>query len=462
MALTDNTLKERMGIARKVACGLLMGTAVLATATPARAESLAQALASAYSNNPTIRAERARQRATDEQVPQALSGWRPTVTTFADAGLQRNFVSGSSTEPAGISIELNQPIFRGFRTINQTKVAESNVEAGRQNLLAVELSILFDAASAFMNVIRDREIVRLRRKNVAFLGEQLRASKARFDVGEITRTDVSQSNARLSLSRSNLATARSNLQTSRANYVNLVGRSPGKLTGAKVLRRLPKTLQQSVAIAESVNPNVLAAMHLDDASRHNVEAVKGNLLPTLSLQARYELNHDPSTTARTSERGVILGALTIPLYQAGRVYSQVREAKHVASQRRLQILETKRAVRERVVSAWHALVAARQTIRSFSDQVRANRFALDGVRQEALVGSRTTLDVLDAEQELVDSQVSLAGARRDRLVAAYLVLASIGKMTASDLRLSVAGYDPSAHYDATRGRLFGTNTETVD
>ena len=455
---------------RRLGHGVIYGLALGALAATsgnayAHGETLAQALASAYANNPTIRAERARQRATDEQVPQALSGWRPTISADADAGIEwddTNTTNTTETEPAGFAIQLSQPIFRGFRTINETKRAESNVEAGRQTLLAVEQQVLFDAASAFMNVIRDREIVRLRRRNVSFLGQQLQASNARFDVGEITKTDVSQSNARLSLSRSNLSNAQSNLQTSRANYTRLVGHAPGKLRKAKVLRRLPKSLQEAIAIAERTNPNILAAMHIEDASRHNIEAVKGQLLPTLSLQARFSLRHEPSAFTNTSENGTVLGALSIPLYQAGRVYSEVREAKQVASQRRLEILEARRAVRENVVSAWHALVATRQTIRSFADQVRANQFALEGVRQEALVGSRTTLDVLDAEQELVDSQVSLANARRDNVVAAYLVLASIGKMNPRDLRLPVGQYDPAIHYDATRDRLFGTNTETVE
>ncbi len=443
---------------------------------PLKAESLAQALISAYQGNPALRAERARQRATDEEVPQALSGWRPTVIANGEAGVQRtetkldtdgaggvNTVTrNGNTEPAGFSIELNQPVFRGFRTVNETKRAESNVEAGRQNLLAVEQQILFDAATAFMNVVRDRQIVNLRVKNVQFLREQLRAAQARFNVGEITRTDVSQSRARLSLAISNLSVARANLRTSSANYVRLIGHEPRKLTGAKVLRKLPRKLATAIGIAERVNPNVLAALHLEDASQHNVEAVKGNLLPSVSLVARYDYRNDPGTATRRSETASILGSVQVPLYQAGRVYSQVREAKQLSSQRRLQTLDVRRQVRESVVSAWHALVASRQTIKSFTDQVNANRFALEGVRQEALVGSRTTLDVLDAEQELVDSQVNLVGARRDSIVAAYRLLGAIGKLTAEDLRLRIPVYDPAEHYSTTRGKAFGTDTETVD
>lgn len=445
-----------------------MCSVTLAQSGQLKAETLVQALTSAYQSNPALAAERARQRATDEQVPQALSGWRPTIVANGDAGVQDSrsvFSTGTSkggTEPAGVSIELSQPIFRGFRTVNETKRAESNVEAGRQNLLAVEQQVLFDASSAFMNVVRDREIVRLRVKNVEFLREQLRAAQARFGVGEITRTDVAQSRARLSLAVSNLAVARANQRTSAANFVRFVGHQPRKLTRIKILRKLPRTLKRAIAIAEGVNPNVLAALHLEDASVHNIEAVKGVLLPTVSLEARFTYRDEPSVTTSSSETASLIGTVQVPLYQAGRVYSQVREAKQLSSQRRLQTLDVRRQVREGVVSAWHTYVAARQTIKSFTDQVNANQFALEGVRQEALVGSRTTLDVLDAEQELVDSKVSLAGARRDAIVAAYRLLGAIGQLTARDLRLPVASYDPEEHYSKTRDKLFGTDTETVD
>ncbi|MDH3743382.1 MAG: TolC family outer membrane protein, partial [Hyphomicrobiales bacterium] len=395
----------------------------------AHAESLAQALTSAYQSNPALQAERARQRATDEEVPQALSGWRPTITATADAGVENNkdkirrdvavpppfsekITDNTNNAPAGISIELSQPIFRGFRTINETKRAESNVEAGRQNLLAVEQQVLFDASSAFMNVVRDREIVNLRVKNVSFLREQLRAAQARFNVGEITRTDVAQSRARLSLSISDLAVAKSNLRTSSANFVRFIGHEPGKLTHIRILRKLPRKLSQAVAVAERMNPNVLAALHLEEASVYATEAIKGNLLPTVSLEARYDYRKDLSPSRRSTESASLAGVLRIPLYQAGLVSSQVRESKQISSQRRLETLDVRRQVRETVVSAWHGLIASRQNIKSGTDQVNANQFALEGVRQEALVGSRTTLDVLDAEQELVDSKVRLATARR--------------------------------------------------
>ena len=468
--MSNNALcgKVRL-IYRPVFIQLVSGVAAATLASsvlPASAfsETLRQALAQAYSGNPAIAAERARQRSTDEQVPQALSGWRPTIIASADAGVKRASVSSSSgnrnTTPAGMSIELSQPVFRGFKTINEVKRAEANVEAGRQSLLAVEQQVLFDAASAFMNVVRDRQIAALRKRTVSFLQQQLRAARERMDAGLITGTDVAQSRARLSLALSNLAMAQASKQTSAANYWRLVGRQPEKLSGARILYRLPRTLRQAISVAGRKNPTVLAALHLEEASRHNIEAVKGDLLPTVSLQARYQFREQPSSSTSNTQTASVLGIIQVPLYQAGRVYSQVREAKQLSSQRQLLTLDTRRRIREVVVNSWHALIATRQTSKSFADQVNANQLALDGVRQEAHVGSRTTLDVLDAEQELVESRVSLARARSDAVVAAYRVLASIGSLTAENLRLPVPIYDPDEHYGKIRNRLFGTGGTT--
>ena len=425
-----------------------------------RAESLPSALKSAYSGNPTIRAERARQRGTDEQIPQAESGWRPTVTASGDAGVKWTGTRPGRnvrTEPAGVSIGLSQPVFSGFKTVYGIKQARANVAAGQQNLLAVEQTVLFDAATAYLNVIRDRRIVSLRRKNVSVLNSQLAASNARFSVGEITRTDVAQSRARLALARAELAVARSNLAASVAFYVRAIGHAPGRLGYPAVSRRVPKTLKRALAIAARSNPQILAASWVEAAARHNVQVVKGDLLPSVSLDARYSVRHNPSAGIRHSQEGTIFGTITVPLYQAGRVHSRLREAKIVASQRRLQILEARRAVRESVVRSWNAYRAAGQTIASLSAQVAANRLAMDGVRQEAKVGSRTTLDVLDAERELVNSQVTLVAARRDLVIAGYQLVVAMGQMTARGLRLSVAYYNPDNHLNRVKGKFIGTS-----
>lgn len=439
----------------------------------ASAETMNSALAAAYKNNPTIRAQRAAVRATDEGVPQALSGWRPTITASGDYGKNRSqdvtrdatTVGGGAipggretvyTKPGGANVTLTQPLFRGGRTVNSTREADATVFAARQNLISVEQSVLLETATAFLNVVRDTAIVNLRVKNVAVLREQLRASNARFRVGEITRTDVAQSRARLSGSVSNLSSAKATLAASRAEYARVVGRAPGSLRHkASITRLLPRSLNAAIQIARDRNPTLLAAAFNEKASYHAIDVVKGELLPTISLEARYNRRHDNSAISKSTEDASIIGRIDIPLYQSGSVYSRVRAAKQTNSQRRLQIAEADRQVHAEVVSAWEALRASRQTIQSSRVQVQANDLALKGVRQEARVGSRTTLDVLDAEEELLNSRVSLVTARRDMYVAGYRLLSAIGRLTARDLRLPVAYYDPAKHHNKVRGKWIG-------
>ncbi len=428
------------------------------------AETLIEAMVSAYSSNPTLQAERARQRGTDELVPQALSGWRPTVNTEGTIAHVWSSASGagsSENDPKSVAIGLSQPIFRGLKTINGTKAAEANVEAGKQSLLAIEQDILFQAIQAYMNVIRDRQIVGLRQQNVNVLGKQLTAADERFKVGEITRTDVAQSRARVSGARSGVASANATLAASVANYINVVGHKPGSLKYPR-LAKLPRNLDAAQAAASEINPNILAAAYVEEASNYNIEVVKGDLLPFASLDASASFNDNPSNGTSRSESARIEGVLTIPIYEAGRVYSSVREAKHVASQRRLQVIQAGRSVRESVSISWNNLAAARQIIRSAKEQVSAAQLALDGVRQEYFVGSRTTLDVLDAETEVVNARISLVSAERDQIVAAYQILGSIGRLTARDLSLPVEYYDADENYLNVRGKWFGTGADIIE
>ncbi len=442
---------------------VLISSAISVGTGQAAAESLIEAMVSAYTDNPALKGERARQRGTDEQVPQALSGWRPTVTvdgSLSNVWSDTNLGPSTEVTPKSVSIGLSQPIFRGFKTINGTKAAEANVEAGRQGLLAIEQDIFFQAIQAYMNVIRDRQVVGLRQKNVSVLQKQLTAADERFKVGEITRTDVAQSRARVSGAQSNVASAKASLAASVANYVNIVGHDPGKLKYPK-LAKLPRSLAEAQAAAEEVNPNILSAAYVEEASRFNTEVAKGDLLPAVNLAASATMTDNPSAGVGSSESARIEGVLTIPLYEAGRVYSSVREAKHVASARRLLVIETGRAVREAVESTWSLLAASQQTIAAAKEQVAAAELALDGVRQEYQVGSRTTLDVLDAEAEVVDARIVLVSAERDRVVAAYQLLAAIGRLTARDLGLAVTYYDAEQNYRAVRNKWFGTGVETV-
>lgn len=443
---------------------VLISSALAAGAGQASAESLVEAMVSAYAGNPTLKGERARQRGTDELVPQALSGWRPTVSSegsIANVWQDSNVAPSSEFSPKSLSIGLSQPIFRGFKTINGTKSAEANVKAGKQGLLAVEQDILFQAIQAYMNVIRDRQIVALRQKNVEVLKKQLGAADERLKVGEITRTDVSQARARVSGAQSNVASAKSILAASVSNYINVVGHKPGNLKYPK-LAKLPKTLDEAQATAEEVNPNILAAAYVEEASNYDTEVVKGDLLPVVDLLASATLNDNPSPAESWSERATVEVVLTIPLYEAGRVYSSVRQAKQVASQRRLEVIQTSRTVRESVSTSWNNLAAASEIISSVKEQVSAAELALDGVHQEYFVGSRTTLDVLDAEGDVVNARVALVSAERDQIVAAYQILGSIGRLTARDLRLPVEYYDADENYLNVRGKWFGTRADTIE
>lgn len=434
----------------------------------ASAETLYEALASAYMGNPDLRAERARQRATDEATPQALSGWRPTVDAAASAGIavtKTEPIPGDTktTKPADLSITLTQPVFRGFKTVEGVRQAEATVEAGRQNLLSVEQQTLFNAVSAYMDVIRDRRVLELRQRNVKTLEEQLRSTQERFNVGEVTKTDVSQAQAQLALSHSTVAVAKANLATSTANYNAVIGHAPGSLKYPK-MPKLPGTLDAARILAEKINPSILAAAFVAEASRHNVQVIKGDLLPQVNLQASasksiLDLDH---VSKGNTEQLAVIGSIVVPLYEAGSVYSAVRQAKQVESQNRIQIIGAARAVREAVETSWNLVLSARETIVSSKAQVTANTLALDGVKQENLVGTRTTLDVLNAESDLLQSQILLVQAEHDLIVAAYQVLASVGRLTARQISLGVDYYDPIDNYDRVRNKWIGTGVKTID
>lgn len=440
----------------------------LAAPAPAFSETLFEALTSTYVTNPTIRADRARQRGTDEQVPQALSGWRPSVTASGQAGVERTDTTASGreeteTDPASLSIQLAQPIFRGFQTLNGTALAEANVRAGRANLSSTEQSVLLQGVAAYMNVVRDRRIVVLRQQDLKVLEEQLKAANARFNVGEITRTDVAQARASLSLSQSNLSLAKAQLASSIANYEQIVGSAPGTLKSPGVPKVLPRSLDQALEWAQTANPDVIAAIFTEEAAQRQVDFVKGDLLPRANLVAEYSTQNDAGgQNGLRATSQTVYGSVSVPIYEAGQVYSGIREAKQVASQRRIQVIERQRDVRQAVVSSWNNLLAAGQTIISSAEQVKASQLALEGVQQEALVGSRTTLDVLNAQQDVVDAEVQLAQAQRDQIVAAYQVLATTGKLTPAEIGLGIDNYDPTVNYSNTRFKFIGTGIDRVE
>lgn len=440
--------------------------------TPAWAENLQDALVATYGSNPTLQAARAELRATDENVAQALSNWRPSASVTGTSQFSQSdnelrsgagFANLTSSRDDRVSnsgtVSVRQNLFRGGRTVAETRQAKAQVAAGRAQLSGTEQEVLLAAVTAYMDVLRDAATVELNRNNVTVLQRQLEASQDRFDVGEITRTDVAQSEARLSRSQSALISAEAALTNSRAAYERIVGMAPGTLDASPALPPLPGTENEALDIAVTNNPALQAARFAEEASRHAISQAKGALLPTLTVEGDYTYADNPSSTVRNSESATVTGRLTIPLYQSGAVYSQVRQAKQLNSQSRLQIREALRQVEEGVASAWEAYRAANAQITSDREQVRANEIALDGVQQEAQVGSRTTLDVLDAEQELLDSRVALVTSERNAYVAAYQLLSAVGRLNAEYLGLPVERYEPTVNYDDVSGKWFGFEIE---
>ena len=429
-------------------------------AQPAGAQTLAEALAGAYATNPTLSAARAELRAVNEGVPQALANWRPNVTVTGSAGKQRidsqsGFLTNrQTTTPFEATARLIQPLYRGGRTTAATERAQHEVRAQRSTLDSVEQSILLRASTAYMDVWRDQAVVEFNINNERVIERQLEATEDRFTVGEVTRTDVAQAETRLAIATAERIAAEGALRTGRAVYEEVIGSRPGVLAPAPPVEDLPASLEDVIELAVSRNPDVLAASFAEKAARRRVREVVGELLPSVQINA--SLSHSEETNQRSGEtdRAQILAEVTIPLYQQGAVSSRVREAKQISNQRRIEIDESRRRIEQEAISAWEGLQTARAQIRSFEWGVRAAEIALEGVRQENAVGARTILDILDAEQELLDSQVNLVRSQRDEIVAGFEVLSAIGRLSARDLNLPVEIYNPEVDYLKVRNTWF--------
>ncbi|MEO9971569.1 MAG: TolC family outer membrane protein [Hyphomonadaceae bacterium] len=427
----------------------------------ANAETIRESLGLAYSNNPTLNAARAALRGVDENVPQALSGWRPTVTAAGSAG---RLATGTDSNidyrnNASISLTISQTLFRGFRTVNSTRQAEAVVRAQRESLMSTEQDTLLDAATAYVDVIRDTALVSLQRSDLAFLQEQVRAARDRFDVGEGTRTDVSQAEARAAEARASLNTSLANLNTSRAIYRQVIGIEANSLSAdTGISRYVPKSIEHALQESEAHQPLVRQAAHLVDAALFNIKAIEGELLPTVTLDGSLSRSWKPSATTDYSDNAQIFGNVSIPLYQSGQVSSRVRQAKEELGQTRLQLDVTRDQVRANVISAWGNYQAAEASIVAAQAAVEAQQLALEGVIEEQRVGQRTTLDVLDAQRELVTQQSNLVTAQRNRIVGGYQLVAAIGRLDADSLGLNVARYNPKQHYQAVRDKWIGLRT----
>jgi len=430
------------------------------SASAARADSLYDALAKAYSSNPTLDAARAQLRATDEGVPQVLSEWRPTVLGTAQGGHEwddrrKPLPLQQETNPRSYGVTVRQPIFDGFGTVAGTSQAENLVQAGRAQLATTEQTVLLDAVTAYMNVVRDAAVLDLNRSNEKVLRAQLEATQARFDVGELTRTDVAQAEASLQGAIASRIQAEGQLTASQAIYRQVIGDDPVDAKMPTEAPPLPSSRDESVALSQGA-PTVRAAQFQERAAKDDIDVQFSDMLPSVAIEGSWQRQQDVGQRDSESDVGSVIGQVTIPLYQAGAPDSRVRQSKQLYMQSKRLTDEALRAAEQEAVNAWTLLETVVAQTRSFEEQVRANEIALDGVRQEQEVGARTILDVLDAQQALLTSQVSLVSSQTDRVVAEYRLMAAGGALTAQNLALRVDYYDPKLHYDAVRHKFIGT------
>jgi outer membrane protein len=441
-------------------------------AAKALADTLEWALVQAYQNNPSLNAQRASLRAMDENVPQALSGYRPKLSVTTAAG--GNYTSATSALPLTTGGPLNTTqytnrylsatvgangtytLYNGFQTANRTRQAESQVEGARETLRVTEQQVLLDAATSYMNLLRDTAILDLNRRNVEVLTEQLKQTRDRFNVGEVTRTDVAQAESRLAAGRSALLGAQSNYVTSQANYRRVIGVDPGRLApGTPVDRLSPSVLAKAIASGQAQSPSVLASAYGVDVAELAVKISEGALYPNVTINASALYGSNPQFEVVKSTSASIVGQLTVPLYQGGGEYAAIRQAKETLGQQRLNLDVNRDQARATVVQSWGQLDAAKAQIESTTAQVNAAEIALNGVREEARVGQRTTLDVLNAQQELVNARTALVTAQHDRVVASYTLLAAVGGLSMQHLGLNVLIYDPMVHYQQIRDAWIG-------
>src|SRR6202048_4411589 len=442
--------------------------------TPALADTIEAALVRAYQNNPQLNAQRAQVRSIDENVPQALSGYRPRVALTASAGYQytdtNTTAGGSPTQivrteihganaPRSAGLTISQTLFNGQQTANRTRAAESQVSGSREALRVLEQTVLLSAATIYMDYLRDSAIVEVQRSNTRVLEQTLKQTRDRFNVGEVTRTDVAQSEAQLAAGKTQQLTAESNLTTTRSNFRRIIGNDPVALApGSPVDRYLPGSLPAAVDLSLVENPNVTAAMFGIDVNYLQVKVNEGVLLPALGLVTSAQEAYAQTLTIFRSFGASAIAQVSVPVYQGGAEYSLIRQSKETLASQRLVLEQTRDQTRANVVTAWGQLVAGKAQVASAQSQVTASEIALNGVREEAKAGQRTTLDVLNAQQALVNARVALVTAQHDRVVASYAVLNSVGRFSPQVMNLATTVYDPSVHYHQVRDSWYGVRT----
>jgi outer membrane protein len=459
---------------QRVRKSLFLALLVSATALSplqASAETIMGALTKAYQYNSSLNSARAGVRVTDEDVAIAKSGYRPTVQGAASIDYSNTSRDAGSAQltTGSFGVSINQTLFDGFQTKNNVAAAEARVAAQQESLRNTEENTLFAAAQAYMNVIHDRKVAALTQQNLEAMNEQVRSARSRFEVGEGTRTDVAQTEAARSLATAQVTSARAQVRSSEAAYRQIVGDAPGKLKVASPLAKLlPRSLDTAIAVAFNEHPAILATQHLVDAAGFSVKSAEGAMLPQITASAG--VSRDYRNTASGSLPGVgavsdgysnsasIGATLTIPIYQGGRTSAIVRQSKEQLGQARIEVDVSRDQVRNQIVSAWTLYTAARENVDANQAQVAAQQLALDGVIEERKVGQRTTLDVLNAQNDVINARINLASAERDVVTASYAILQATGRLSIKRLGLQVTEYHPEEHYKAVKDKWYGLRT----
>ncbi len=448
---------------RRLLASAAFGLAALG-AGAARAETLQEALAATYNNNPQILAERANLRAVDEGVPQALVGWRPTVSFTGAVGDETsentpaappNAPAHQTLQPHQYVLNITQPIYNGGGTIAKTAQAEDLVQSERAKLTAIESAALFTTAQAYFDFLEDQSVVDLDKNNEQVLGRQLEATNDQFRVGQVTRVDVAQAEARLAAATAQRQTDEGTLENARANYTRAVGHPPVDLIQPTLTPGIPAARDQALTLAATKNPTVIAAQFSEDAARDNVAQVKAQLLPSVALVGNIQRLQETVLNGRETTNQSVLAQMTIPLYEAGNIWSQSRQAVETVGRQESTTDDTRNQSVQTATQSWETIQSARASIISLQSTVSAAAIALEGVQQQQQVGQRTVLDVLNQEQELLTDRTLLVKAQHDLAVAEFNLSQQIGGLTAADLHLPVQLYDVQKHYNSVRNKAIG-------
>jgi outer membrane protein len=458
--------KKEFHIAWPMLC--VVAIAGLVTIDRSMAETLPEALVKAYQANPQLNAERARQRGTDENVPQALAGYRPQIVASLSAGLQAvrnllpdNTIQGATLRPWTIGVTVSQILYNGNKTANSVRVAEFQVKSGRESLRNVGQGVLLDAVTAYMNVLANQALVEAQRTNVAVLREIQGTTKRRLDAGDVTPTDTAQAESRLSRGLADLNAAEVVLAISKATYAEVIGQQPSQLVPASTVDGLsPTALAASTEAANHEHPALLGAAYDVDVAQTTISVAESSLLPTLSVQAGASraVQSDPTLSTFKTDQASVLGQLNVPIYDGGTAASQTRQAKELASQSRMVLEQVRNQTRTAVLSAWVSNEGTKVALTAAESEVRAAGIALAGVRREAAGGQRTTIDVLNAQQDLTGARTRLIQSQRDRVIASYTLLSAVGRLDVHVLKLNTPDYLPEVHYHQVRDAWHGVRT----